>query len=214
MSRWERFINGFWLWLETMVEPLSQSMNNVFLKLDFTKSWKVDERNQNIGSKNLEYVAARFLFFMVLSSGQQQEFIWFYMNSVYVFIWNNFLSEIHSECDSTHVTSCSRTYSCRWGKLFFACIESVLFCRYSIDIFVIFLWVFLLIRRCLLKFQNGYFYYINLKMSVCELLFTLLVIKRNLHLSVNLTFVGPSMRVIGGFWWNVGMWSLHHCSSH
>lgn len=75
MSRWERFINGFWLWLETMVEPLSQSMNNVFLKLDFTKSWKVDERNQNIGSKNLEYVAARFLFFMVLSSGQQQELI-------------------------------------------------------------------------------------------------------------------------------------------
>lgn len=58
-----------------MVEHLSQSMNNLFLKLDFTKAWKVDERNQNIRLKNLhvEYVVVRFLLFMV-SSGQQQEF--------------------------------------------------------------------------------------------------------------------------------------------
>lgn len=71
-----------------MVEPLSQSMSNVFLKLDSTKSWKVDEIHSDIGLKNLEYVAGRFLLFMVhvLSSGQQQELISFYMYSVYVFI--------------------------------------------------------------------------------------------------------------------------------
>lgn len=80
------FFNGFWLWLEIMVEHLSQSMNNLFLKLDFTKAWKVDERNQNIRLKNLhvEYVVVRFLIIMV-SSGQQQEFDFTY--SLYKFLF-------------------------------------------------------------------------------------------------------------------------------
>lgn len=68
-----------------MVEHLSQSMNNLFLKLDFTKAWKVDERNQNIRLKNLhvEYVV-RFLLIME-SSGQQQEFDFTY--SLYKFLF-------------------------------------------------------------------------------------------------------------------------------
>lgn len=69
------FLNGFWLWLEIMVEHLSQSMNNLFLKLDFTKAYKIEKPT---------CVVVRFLLFMV-SSGQQQEFDFTY--SLYKFLF-------------------------------------------------------------------------------------------------------------------------------
>lgn len=78
------FLNGFWLWLEIMVEHLSQSMNNLFLKLDFTKAWKVDERNQNIRLKNLHVLWSDFFFLWYLL-GNSKNLIFPY--SLYKFLF-------------------------------------------------------------------------------------------------------------------------------
>lgn len=138
---------------------------------------KIDERNQNIKLKHLhgEYVVARFLLFMVLSSGHYQElgFTWkVYMFSFEIIFFQKFIQNVIPRMLQVvqELIPVDEVI-----KLFFA--------RTVFNLFFL-------------------------------ILSTFLFIKRNLHLSVNLTFVGPSMWVIGGFRWNVGMWSLHYCSSH